>query len=467
MASGSTKRLGKKLIVCCDGTWQNSDNGFEKDSKWWPGSTGRLQTPSNVTRIARAISRYHDDGRSQVVYYQAGVGTGGLAVDQIMGGATGEGLSEHIREAYGFLANNYQEADEKHQGDEIYLLGFSRGAFTARSIGGFIGRVGILTKKGMSNFYNVFRDYEQSYSTDWEREYRESWKDRPFESTIRITEPRYAQELEKVTPKTSILPQSALGIPVTSWFEKIPGMSQVNKEYSFHDTSLSDIVDHGFHALALDEKRYTFSPSVWENAGAKRDGVNKGIADISLAWMMSQLKDMITFDHNYLEFQYGLTKDWEVANLQERKERDWGLGSIKSAGGVMKLASTKTRTPGRYKKIDPDTRKEIGDLQDTNEYIHASVRVRMGMRNAKGVNDSAPPYRCEALNGWKISGVDRDGDGVVDREGDEKIFWSNGNVRIPEAELGPYEKELLSHFGNMAQNVMKIKPDGTFAPHTS
>jgi uncharacterized protein (DUF2235 family) len=190
------------------GTWQNSDNGFEKGSKWWPGSTGHLQTPSNVTRIARAISRYHEDGRNQVVYYQAGVGTGGNAFDQIIGGATGEGLSENIREAYGFLANNYQEADEKNQGDEIFLIGFSRGAFTARSIGGFIGRVGIMTKKGMTNFYHVFNDYEKSYEPNWEKEYRESWKDRPLDPAISIKDPRYAQELEKVIPE----PQPAQSI---------------------------------------------------------------------------------------------------------------------------------------------------------------------------------------------------------------------------------------------------------------
>jgi hypothetical protein len=65
-------------------------------------------------------------------------------------------------------------------------------------------------------------------------------------------------------------------------------------------------------------------PGVHSNIGGGND--DQGLADITLAWMMSQLKSMITFDHSFLEFQYGLTKDWEIANLRESQERDWGLG---------------------------------------------------------------------------------------------------------------------------------------------
>jgi uncharacterized protein (DUF2235 family) len=181
------------------GTWQNSDNGFEKEGFF---STGKLQTPSNVTRIARAIKPYHDDpstgiAKNQIVYYQAGVGTGGTW-DKIAGGATGEGLSEHIREAYGFLANNYQAPDAENEGDEIFLIGFSRGAFTARSVGGLIGRIGILTKTGMGNFYNIFKDYEKSWESDWEKDYMKRWPDRPFDHPVNIKDNGYATKLEQV-----------------------------------------------------------------------------------------------------------------------------------------------------------------------------------------------------------------------------------------------------------------------------
>ncbi|TIA26832.1 hypothetical protein D6C81_00378 [Aureobasidium pullulans] len=88
-----------------------------------------------------------------IVYYQAGIGTGLGIKDQLLGGGTGLGLSEHIREAYYFLANNYTP------GDSIFLVGFSRGSFTARSLGGLIGNLGLLNKRGLPHFYEVFLDW--------------------------------------------------------------------------------------------------------------------------------------------------------------------------------------------------------------------------------------------------------------------------------------------------------------------
>lgn len=70
-------------------------------------------------------------------------------------GGTGYGLDEHVREAYGFLAHNY------HPGDSIHLLGFSRGAYTARSVCGLVCTVGLLTKKGMDDFHTIWHDYTQ------------------------------------------------------------------------------------------------------------------------------------------------------------------------------------------------------------------------------------------------------------------------------------------------------------------
>jgi uncharacterized protein (DUF2235 family) len=83
------------------------------------------------------------DGIPQVVHYQAGVGTMGGPFSRTIGGATGIGLKENVREAYSYLAINWRE------GDEIFLLGFSRGAFTARSVGGLIGELGLLTRAGL------------------------------------------------------------------------------------------------------------------------------------------------------------------------------------------------------------------------------------------------------------------------------------------------------------------------------
>lgn len=101
---------------------------------------------------------------------------------------TGEGISENIREAYGFLCNNYEP------GDEIYLLGFSRGAFTARSIAGLIADVGLMTRVGMVDFYATFKDWENQLV----KGYVSPWPNQPFPNKPLFLDPNYVKELEEV-----------------------------------------------------------------------------------------------------------------------------------------------------------------------------------------------------------------------------------------------------------------------------
>jgi uncharacterized protein (DUF2235 family) len=98
----------------------------------------------------------------QICYYQNGLGSSGSITDHILGGGLAIGISENVREAYGFLVNNYCEADSKTKfaGDSIFLLGYSRGAFTARSVAGLVGGFGLLKKESMRFFYQIFEDWE-------------------------------------------------------------------------------------------------------------------------------------------------------------------------------------------------------------------------------------------------------------------------------------------------------------------
>ena len=112
---------------------------------------------SNIPRFGRAIEP--DDNESkchQIVYYLSGIGSSSdnTYLQKFKESGMGVGLVENVRQAYGFLCNNYDE------GDEIYITGFSRGAFTARSVAGLVGKVGLLTKKGMAKFYEAFDFYE-------------------------------------------------------------------------------------------------------------------------------------------------------------------------------------------------------------------------------------------------------------------------------------------------------------------
>ena len=127
----------KRIIICCDGTWNQP---FQDD-----GST-------NVAKTVRAISPSDGEGVPQIVYYDPGVGTGNW-FDRLIGGGLGVGLSQNVQDGYLFIVANYQP------GDEIYLFGFSRGAYTVRSLAGLIGTVGILHKSVLARFPDAYAYY--------------------------------------------------------------------------------------------------------------------------------------------------------------------------------------------------------------------------------------------------------------------------------------------------------------------
>src|ERR1700722_18848008 len=120
----------KRIVICADGTWNIRDQVDKKTNK---------RHPTNVTKVARAVLPRAANGIDQVVYYHDGVGTAG-GLDRFTGGAFGDGIEANIRELYRFLVYNFEP------NDEIYLFGFSRGAFTVRTLAGFMNKVGLIQK---------------------------------------------------------------------------------------------------------------------------------------------------------------------------------------------------------------------------------------------------------------------------------------------------------------------------------
>lgn len=149
MSSQDYDHVRRRLIVCCDGTWQSSVSGDRN-------------IPSNVTRICRHLARSEvrkeDDGVTlwnQMVFYDPGIGTGDLSeLDTLRQGGTGAGLAVNVIEAYNWLVLNYQP------GDKIFCFGFSRGAYTARSLSGFITELGICSPIDMQVFPFIYDLYE-------------------------------------------------------------------------------------------------------------------------------------------------------------------------------------------------------------------------------------------------------------------------------------------------------------------
>lgn len=122
---------------------------------------GRLSIDSNVTRFCRALLPADRDNTTQVIYYQAGLGSEDNVWSKIVGGYLGQGFSENVREAYTFVCNNWVD------GDEIYLLGFSRGAFIARTVSGLINAIGLLNNRGIVDVGTIFKDWENQYDPNF------------------------------------------------------------------------------------------------------------------------------------------------------------------------------------------------------------------------------------------------------------------------------------------------------------
>ena len=265
--------MAKRLVVCLDGTWNTPDDKLNA---------------TNVVKIMRAIRSIDDDGTSQVVFYDKGVGTGG-PIDRIRGGAFGRGLGENVRDGYRFLANNYEV------GDEIYLFGFSRGAFTARSLAGFIGACGLLNKYTMGKLKRAWKHYRTR-----NRDPR-GMGDVACHAGVRI---RCIGVWDTV---------GALGVPV----ERLKWMNR--REYAFHDTSLGPDVGCALHALAIDEHRGPFAPTLWQapvrdgqaveqvwfagvhsNVGGSYDDAR--LSDITLDCMIKRVRHHtpLAFDDDYI-----------------------------------------------------------------------------------------------------------------------------------------------------------------------
>lgn len=213
---------GRRLVVFFDGTWNTPDNG---------------EKPTNVVNLLRAVPSVAD-GVSQVSFYDKGVGTGGL-LDKAFGGAFAVGLTENMIDGYRFLANNYAD------GDEIYIFGFSRGAFTARSLAGFVCLAGLFSPLHLGGDLKAAVDIYKNDSYDAGRKRSE-------------IEALGASRFEDVKI-------DCVGVWDTVGSLGIPGDlgRRFSRKHYYHDVQLSDGIKVALHAVGIDEKRSFFPPTLW------------------------------------------------------------------------------------------------------------------------------------------------------------------------------------------------------------
>lgn len=211
----------KRLVICCDGTWNTADQ------EW----------PTNVTRLALAVAPTGHDGREQRLYYRQGVGT--TRWQRVRGGAFGVGLSSNVIDAYRFIVRHYEP------GDDLFFFGFSRGAFTARSTAGLVRSAGILRRENVDLVPAAYALYRARNKLP-----------RGIESTLFRRAYSHETRVRFIGVWDTV---GALGIPASA----NPLVGLLNRRWQFHDTQLSSYVDAAFHALAIDEKRGPFRPAIW------------------------------------------------------------------------------------------------------------------------------------------------------------------------------------------------------------
>jgi uncharacterized protein (DUF2235 family) len=243
----------KHIALFLDGTW----NGIDA-----PHLT-------NVVKLAERVSDHDGQGNLQMVYYDEGVGTKQAVASKVeswLGGAFGMGLEKNVEQAYRFLVFNYQP------GDKIHIFGFSRGAFTARTLAGLIRNCGIIERRHahrMGEAINLYRSRKEQDHPDADPscQFRAEFSPR---MTVSVRDREWRRQnmpgFDEATPSLALAylgiwdTVGALGVPA-----HIPVLSNIfNRRHKFHDAVLSSMVERARHALALDEQRNIFRASPWD-----------------------------------------------------------------------------------------------------------------------------------------------------------------------------------------------------------
>jgi len=283
--------MSKRIIFCADGTWDSAQND------------------TNVYKLFKAIPITSD----QVAFYDDGVGSDGTPLEKVAGGAFGDGLFQKIKDGYTKIAHVYEP------GDEIFIFGFSRGAFTARSLAGMIAICGLPTGSFDDNLVNTAF---QAYRNPNQR------------AALLASLNNYNLFDAKVKMVGVWDTVGSLGIPAI--------FGGVDPQiYGFLDTNLHPDVLNAYQALAIDERRREFPPTLWTPPSPPVDGQvleqvwfcgvhcdvgggypETGLSDITLSWMMENAENLgLQLDPD-VSAQYS---SLDAANALDQIHESWNL----------------------------------------------------------------------------------------------------------------------------------------------
>ncbi len=354
----------KRLTVFLDGTWQKLDQ----------------PDPTNIAKLAQSVAHTDSKGIEQIVYYDRGVGADSLthkAQRRILSGITGAGLEDALMNAYLFLSWNYTT------GDEIYIFGFSRGAYTARSLCGLVRNAGLLHRPYAEMASEAYRHYRSKHKPDQDEagEFRKRYSYDPVPIT-------YVGVFDTVGQR---------GIP--SNFGPIAWLW--NRKLQFHDLTLSARVKSARHACAIDELRGAFPVTPWENLdernrergfdpadlnapyqqrwfpgshGEVGGGVGSKLANITLHWIAEGARE------SGLEFM----RDRGPLSIYTQPEYQDPFYDFVVNRGLLSLGGKKLRVLKRYKR---PAKPEAADIS----MMLSDAAIK------RWRHQMSPPYRPAAL----------------------------------------------------------------------
>ncbi|KAI0970490.1 hypothetical protein F4678DRAFT_462184 [Xylaria arbuscula] len=403
----------KKLIVCCDGT---ANSAFKKGNY------------TNVLRFARCIKARHSKGHPQIVEYMPGIGmaSGNLFNAYLQG--TGIGIDEKIKQAYSFICNNYETYKNPEERDEIFLIGFSRGAFVARCVADLIHKKGVLTKLGAHYLPFIYES--------WEKDGRQSRNETtpspdnaagtsphartaetPVPSSIldsygRADKVKTLEEFEKYQPyflKEELFVHQDVRVKVYAVWDTVASIGLISThlgifkhfklpKLSFVNSDLCPGIDHAIQALSLHEHRRPFCPVVWKIPNGSEDIVNEksrlqqcwfmgyhsdigggirseGLSHYPLAWMMSKLAGFLAFEKSNFWNARPIEAKWKIDKSKATSSSPLTvkLHIRDSMSKRYRLAGSQYRKPNWHFYLpEPKT---YPPTENNNEALHFTVHL--------------------------------------------------------------------------------------------
>lgn len=263
--------MNKKIVICADGTWNRPEKNLKEDF------------PTNVLRLARAIRPAGADQVPQQVFYDWGVGS---YYSPVIGGATGKGLHKNIMDDYRYIVQNYSP------GDDLYLFGFSRGAYTIRCLCGLINNCGILKRQNAALIQKAFAHYKRSGPAH-----------APEGDASLTFRERYSHASRAIKFVGVWDTVGAMGIPLSF-------LGLFDDKDEFYDTKIGKNICIARHAIAIDEHRKDFEPTLWQprtnmdlkqvwfvgahsdiGGSYKPDPDGSSLADNALGWLIKEAQD--------------------------------------------------------------------------------------------------------------------------------------------------------------------------------